>query len=49
MKSRHYQPPVQFGEHNDYVYRELLGMSEEEIAPLRASGHIGTEYDPSVP
>lgn len=45
----YYQPPVQFGEHNDYVYRELLGMSEEEIARLRAAGHIATEYDLSVP
>jgi crotonobetainyl-CoA:carnitine CoA-transferase CaiB-like acyl-CoA transferase len=43
------QPPVTFGEHNDYVYRELLGMSEEAIARLTAAGHIATEYDASVP
>ena len=44
-----YQPPIMFGEHNDYVYREVLGMSDEEIESLRAKGHIATEYDPSVP
>lgn len=44
-----YQPPIMFGEHNDYVYREVLGMSDEEIEALRAKGHIATEYDPSVP
>ncbi|MGD9893974.1 MAG: CaiB/BaiF CoA transferase family protein, partial [Dehalococcoidia bacterium] len=43
-----YQPPVMFGEHNDYVYRDLLGMSEEEIARLAAGGHIAMEYDASV-
>jgi len=43
------QPPVMFGEHNDYVYRELLKLPEEEIAKLRDGGHITTEYDPSVP
>jgi crotonobetainyl-CoA:carnitine CoA-transferase CaiB-like acyl-CoA transferase len=45
----YYQPPATFGEHNDYVYRELLGMSEAEIEALRAAGHIATEYDASVP
>ncbi|MGH2587517.1 MAG: CaiB/BaiF CoA transferase family protein [Dehalococcoidia bacterium] len=43
-----YQPPVMFGEHNDYVYREVLGMSDEEIGRLAAAGHIATEYDASV-
>ena len=42
------QPPVCFGEHNDYVYRELLGLSEQEIAKLEADGHIASEYDESV-
>jgi crotonobetainyl-CoA:carnitine CoA-transferase CaiB-like acyl-CoA transferase len=32
------------GEHNDYVYRELLGMSEADIARLRQEGHIGESY-----
>jgi crotonobetainyl-CoA:carnitine CoA-transferase CaiB-like acyl-CoA transferase len=43
-----YQPPVMFGEHNDYVYRDLLGMSDDEIARLAAGGHIAMEYDASV-
>lgn len=43
------QPPVMFGEHNDYVYRELLGLSEAEYDALKAAGHVATEYDPSVP
>jgi crotonobetainyl-CoA:carnitine CoA-transferase CaiB-like acyl-CoA transferase len=37
-------PPVRLGEHNDYVYRELLGVTAEEFAALEAEGHIGTEY-----
>lgn len=44
-----YQPPVTFGEHNDYIYRDVLGLSEQEIESLRAGGHIATEYDRSVP
>ncbi len=43
------QPPVMFGEHNDHIYRELLGMDDTEIERLRAAGHIATAYDPSVP
>jgi crotonobetainyl-CoA:carnitine CoA-transferase CaiB-like acyl-CoA transferase len=43
------QPPVMFGEHNDYVYREVLSVSDEEFEALKAGGHIATEYDASVP
>jgi crotonobetainyl-CoA:carnitine CoA-transferase CaiB-like acyl-CoA transferase len=32
------------GEHNDYVYRELLGMQDADIARLRQDGHIGETY-----
>ncbi|MGI8927120.1 MAG: CaiB/BaiF CoA transferase family protein [Tepidiformaceae bacterium] len=42
------QPPITFGEHNDYVYREVLKMPADEIEALRASGHIAAEYDPGV-
>ncbi|MFQ5380546.1 MAG: CaiB/BaiF CoA transferase family protein [Dehalococcoidia bacterium] len=42
------QPPVMFGEHNDYVYREVLRLSDEEIDRLAADGHIGTEYDAEI-
>lgn len=44
-----YQAPVMLGEHNDYVYREVLKISEDEYDALKAAGHVGTEYDPSVP
>lgn len=43
------QPPVTMGEHNDYVYREVLQMSDGEFEALRAGGHIARDYDPSVP
>lgn len=44
-----YQPPIMFGEHNEYVYREVLKVSEEEYQALLAGGHIADAYDPSVP
>ena len=43
------QPPVMFGEHNEYVYREVLQMTDEEIEHMRAEGHITMDYDESVP
>ncbi|MBI4300548.1 MAG: CoA transferase [Chloroflexi bacterium] len=44
-----YQPPVALGEHNDYVYKELLGVSDKEYERLRAAGHVAMDFDPSVP
>jgi benzylsuccinate CoA-transferase BbsF subunit len=38
------RPPVRMGEHNDYVYRELLKLSDAEIDVLRAEGHIGMDF-----
>jgi crotonobetainyl-CoA:carnitine CoA-transferase CaiB-like acyl-CoA transferase len=38
------RPPVRLGEHNDYVYRELLQLNAEEIEALRAEGHIGMDF-----
>ena len=43
-----YQPPVMFGEHNDYVYRDVLEYDDERIRLLAEDGHIATEYDASV-
>lgn len=34
------RPPVRLGEHNDYIFKELLGMSDEEIARLEADNFI---------
>jgi crotonobetainyl-CoA:carnitine CoA-transferase CaiB-like acyl-CoA transferase len=39
-----HQSPVLLGEHNEYVYKTILGVSDEEYAELEAEGHIGTEY-----
>jgi len=38
------RPPCCLGEHNAYVYGELLGYSPEEIAQLKSTGHIGDTY-----
>lgn len=37
------------GQDNEYVYRDLLGFSAEEFDAFARAGHIGTEYDASVP
>lgn len=42
------RPPVRLGEHNEYVYKELLGVSDEEYRELETEGHIGTEYAPHI-
>ena len=36
------------GEHNPYVYRELLGVSPSEYQRLQAEKHIGMDYVPEV-
>ena len=38
------KPPVRLGEDNDYVYREVLGLSEDEYDNLKTLGHIGMDY-----
>jgi len=40
--------PVTIGQDNDYVYRELVGLSDEEFEHMRARGIIGTTYDPAL-
>jgi len=32
------------GQDNEYVYRKLLGLSDEEYSQLVSEGHVGTEY-----
>ncbi len=32
------------GQDNEYVYKEILGVSDHEYAELVADGHVGTEY-----
>ena len=41
-------PPPLLGEHNEYVYRELLGYTDEEYRALEASEQIGRDYAPGV-
>ncbi len=42
-------PPARLGEHNEYVYKEVLKFSDEEYAQLESDGHIGTDFDPDIP
>ena len=37
------------GEDNEYIYKEVLGFSEDEYRQFEETGHIGMDYDPSVP
>ncbi len=41
-------PAPTFGEHNDYVFRDLLGLSDEEIASLAADGVTGDSPNATV-
>jgi crotonobetainyl-CoA:carnitine CoA-transferase CaiB-like acyl-CoA transferase len=43
------QPPVAMGEHNEYVYKQVIGVSDEEYETLKAAGHISMDFDESVP
>ena len=38
------KPPVRLGEDNDYIYRDVLGLSEEEYDRMKALGHVGMDY-----
>lgn len=41
-------PPL-LGEHNEYVYKGLLGFDEEEYQRLQEEGHVGMDMLPTVP
>ncbi|MGB2694447.1 MAG: CoA transferase [Dehalococcoidia bacterium] len=43
------QPPVQLGEDNEYVYKEVLGVSDAEYERLKADGHISMDFDEGLP
>ncbi len=43
------QAPVGLGEHNDYVYREILGVDDAEFERLVAAGHIAQDFDAHIP
>ena len=37
-------PSPMLGEHNEMIYRDLLGLTEEEYKRLKDAGHIGMDY-----
>lgn len=41
-----YMPSPLLGEHNYYVYKELLGLSDDEISDRMADGTITTDLPP---
>jgi len=43
----HWKPAPCFGQHNDYLFRDLLGLSDEEIRQLEEEQIIGTK--PAIP
>ena len=42
-------PPVRLGEHNEYVYKQVIGVSDAEYQELEKEGHIGTDFVPEIP
>jgi crotonobetainyl-CoA:carnitine CoA-transferase CaiB-like acyl-CoA transferase len=42
------RPAPNFGEHNDYVFRELLGLGDSDLEALKAEGVIGDEPNTSL-
>lgn len=40
--------PARFGEHNEYIYRDLLGLTDAERETMRAAGHITEDFDPAL-
>ena len=38
------KPAVRLGEDNDYIYNEVLKLTEEQYNNLKALGHIGMDY-----
>ena len=42
------RPPVRLGEDNDYVYRDVLKLTEEEYDHLKALGQVGMDIHPNV-
>ena len=37
-------PFNRLGDHNDYVFRDVLGLSDAEMAALEADGHLSLDY-----
>lgn len=43
------KPPVRLGEDNDYIYREVLQLTEAEYDNLKQLGQIGMDYQADIP
>ncbi|HEX2173989.1 MAG TPA: CoA transferase [Dehalococcoidia bacterium] len=43
-----FRPAPTLGQDNEYVYKQVLGVSDEEYAGLVADGQIGDSYAPEV-
>ncbi|MBI2865335.1 MAG: CoA transferase [Chloroflexi bacterium] len=41
-------PAVRLGEHNKYVHKDIIGISDEEYARLEKEGHIGVDLAPHL-
>ena len=38
------RPPVRLAEDNEYVYKEILGVSDDEFERYRADKHVADAY-----
>jgi benzylsuccinate CoA-transferase BbsF subunit len=43
------RPPVAMGQDNEYVYKELLGVGDEEYQRLTEQGHIASGFSDELP
>ena len=43
------RPAPLMGQHNEYVYKELLGFTDDEYSRLEREGFIGNEPAPHIP
>ena len=42
------KPSVALGEDNEYVYKEVIGLSDEEYEALKGVGALGMDYDDTI-
>ena len=42
-------PACLLGEHNEYVYKKVIGVSDKEYTELEKEGHIGMDFVPGIP
>ena len=45
----HERPPVAMGQDNEYVYTQLIGLSQEEYQAIVDAGHAGMDFDADIP